>query len=120
MSTTRYVKILISLPLSIKQYLDNLKRLEGATVSGYIRHLLEVDREARIGSNWRPTDGWAQTETIAYRRRMAAAAQRAAQWADDLTLKRAQEIQARRSAQEKGQKASPGLATKKPRGKGHS
>ena len=58
MRTEPKVKVLLSLPLSQKKYLDDLKRLEGVTASGYIRKYLELDREARMGQGWSPKDGW--------------------------------------------------------------
>ena len=72
-----FVKILISLPESIKRFLDDLKRLEGVTASGYIRKELESDLEARLGSGWNPVTGWNALDDPAYQRHMRVAEKRA-------------------------------------------
>ena len=46
-------RILIQLPVDLKQYLDDLK-LEGYTASAYIRGLLTAIRKSRIETGWRP------------------------------------------------------------------
>lgn len=51
------VKILISLPVSAKAFLDQLKE-EGYTASGYVAHLLAEDLKRRRRAGWTPTPGW--------------------------------------------------------------
>ena len=71
------VRLLITLPPAIKRFLDDLKRLEGVTTSGYIRQLLEWDLESRVGQHWNPVTGWKELNDPAYQKRMAAAEKRA-------------------------------------------
>ena len=51
------VKILISLPPTLRDFLEALKA-EGYTASGYMAHLLREDRRARLESGWVPGLGW--------------------------------------------------------------
>jgi|CXWL01.1.fsa_nt_gi hypothetical protein len=51
------VRILVSLPESLKVKLDAL-RTEGYTVSAYLRHLAERDLATREDAGWSATRGW--------------------------------------------------------------
>lgn len=66
MQPVGFVKILISLPQPLKQYLNDLRRLEGVTTAGYIRAQLEADLEARRSMGWSRKTGWPQPDTPAY------------------------------------------------------
>ena len=98
MSTPITVKILISLPLELKQYLEALKRLEGATTSGYIRQQLEQDMRGRLETNWNPLTGWGAIDNPSYQRRMRAAERRAGKEAERQIVKAASRILKQRTA----------------------
>jgi hypothetical protein len=68
MRKAKTVRILISLPLPLKEYLEDLRRLEHVTVSGYIQQQLRADRQARMENGWRPSMGWAYRDTPAWRK----------------------------------------------------
>lgn len=57
MTTQPVVKILISLPPALRDFLEALKA-EGYTASGYVCHQLREDRRARLESGWVPGRGW--------------------------------------------------------------
>ncbi len=97
MSTPTAVKILITLPSPLRQFLEDLKRLEGVTVSGYIRQLLEMDLRGRLESEWNPVNGWKRIDDPAYQRRMRAAEKRGGDEVERLIVTRAQEILARKA-----------------------
>jgi hypothetical protein len=97
MTTPPAIKILITLPITLRQYLEDLKRLEGVTVSGYIRQLVEMDRRGRLETGWNPDTGWKQIDDPAYQRRMRAAKQRAGEQVERLIVTRAREIQKRQA-----------------------
>jgi len=71
-----FVKILISLPESLKRFLDSLKRLEGVTASGYIRTILQSDLRARLEDDWNPLTGDQKFDDPASQRRRRAAKKR--------------------------------------------
>lgn len=97
MPTPTAVKILITLPLPLRQYLEDLKRLDGVTVSGYIRQLLEMDLRGRLECEWNPVNGWKQIDDPAYQRRMRAAEKRAGDEIERMIVRRGQEILTRKA-----------------------
>ncbi len=104
MTTPQTVKILISLPITHQHFLEALKRLDGATVSGYIRKLLEADLRARIESGWNPVTGWKHIDDPGYQRQMRKLEERLAaekqvnEQLDNLFITRGRQILARKAA----------------------
>jgi hypothetical protein len=93
MTRSSTVRILITLPPALKQYLADLKRLEHRSASGHIQYLLQQDRRCRVEDGWRPKDGWAYHDSPAYQQREAEDWKRFKKWSDQNTLKRAKQIE---------------------------
>jgi len=98
MQNTKAVRILITIPQALKQYLDALRHLESVTVSGYIQHLLREDRQARMETGWRLKDGWDNPAAKRYRARTHPPVQAGVnRVVEELILKAAQRIERKKA-----------------------
>ena len=50
-------RVMLQIPATAKAALDAIRK-EGYTAAGYLRHLLEMDLEARKDCGWTPQKSW--------------------------------------------------------------
>lgn len=101
MKNSSMLRILITLPPLLKQYLEDLKRLENRTASGFIHYLLKEDRQYRLDSGWRPENGWKHVESPEYQKYLAECGKRAEKGMQSRILKAAKTIEKKRAAAER-------------------
>lgn len=107
MTRTPAIRILITLPPRLKRHLEDLKRLESRSASGYIQFLLREDRRSRIESGWRPTDGWTYRESPEYQQQYAECVARFNKDFDTRILKAAKRIEKEKSTRPRRVRRTP-------------
>ena len=95
------VRILITLPPRLKQFLEDLRHHENRTASGHIQDLLREDLRSRTEDGWKPKSGWKYRESPAYQRKEYESWQRFKKWSDQNTLKQAKQIEKARLARKR-------------------
>jgi hypothetical protein len=92
------MRILITLPPMLKKFLEDLKRLENRSASGYIQYLLKEDRRARLDGGWRPHNGWKHLESPKYQKYLFECGKRAEKVLNKRILQAAKRIEKKRMA----------------------